>query len=278
MKKYIIIGMTAIILIGVIIIIAITSKKEPDSKPKNATSINLFQDKEVSFTSEEIIIAAKNSELYKDSYNYTQTENSILIKINDQEASINIIDNYYSFKVLKTNQDYDEFLNAYGAIIDATQTKYNQEYGYYNETYKKLINQEVVALGTYYETTSEHTLININFNHVLAVPFSNKTYTTSSFIPVTENNYEININQLNLNQINHAYSEGINWFSVCGKAINKTKGTRNITINIYDENYNQLDQRTQQIDNKQISSFCANFDTTQTEYNYENIKYITYSN
>lgn len=257
MKKVII--TISILIIFVTAIILYINLKPNSAETKENKLENLFENKNVSFTSQDIIKNINNSQLWNKKAILTTDEDKFIIKYENKEYPIIIQDNSYYFKISNTENNKNVILDCFGAIIDITQNLQNINLGTYNETYQKNVNLEIKTNGINVYQDTQYLEIYYEFTEPQPTYALKHSYQFSEIIPISElTEIAIENAQYKITSLSSGYSVDINTFSICGNIFNQTNQPHELLLTIYNNDQTKIQTEKITILESTQTDFCTN--------------------
>lgn len=257
MKKVII--TISILIIFVTAIILYINLKPNSAETKENKLENLFENKNVSFTSQDIIKNINNSQLWNKKAILTTDEDKFIIKYENKEYPIIIQDNSYYFKISNTENNKNVILDCFGAIIDITQNLQNINLGTYNETYQKNVNLEIKTNGINVYQDTQYLEIYYEFTEPQPTYVLKHSYQFSEIIPISElTEIAIENAQYKITSLSSGYSVDINTFSICGNIFNQTNQPHELLLTIYNNDQTKIQTEKITILESTQTDFCTN--------------------
>lgn len=270
MKKVII--TISILIIFVTAIILYINLKPNSAETKENKLENLFENKNVSFTSQDIIKNINNSQLWNKKAILTTDEDKFIIKYENKEYPIIIQDNSYYFKISNTENNKNVILDCFGAIIDITQNLQNINLGTYNETYQKNVNLEIKTNGINVYQDTQYLEIYYEFTEPQPTYALKHSYQFSEIIPISDlDEIAIENDQFKITSLSSGYSVDINTFSICGNIFNQTNQPHEFLLTIYNNDQSKIQTEKITILESTQTDFCTNTileSLTNQEINY----------
>lgn len=257
MKKVII--TISILIICVTAILLYINLKPNSAETKESKLVNLFENKNVSFTSQDIIKNINNSQLWNKKAILTTDEDKFIIKYENKEYPIIIQDNSYYFKISNTENNKNVILDCFGAIIDITQNLQNINLGTYNETYQKNVNLEIKTNGINVYQDTQYLEIYYEFTEPQPTYVLKHSYQFSEIIPISElTEIAIENAQYKITSLSSGYSVDINTFSICGNIFNQTNQPHELLLTIYNNDQTKIQTEKITILESTQTDFCTN--------------------
>lgn len=257
MKKVII--TISILIIFVTAIILYINLKPNSAETKENKLENLFENKNVSFTSQDIIKNINNSQLWNKKAILTTDEDKFIIKYENKEYPIIIQDNSYYFKISNTENNKNVILDCFGAIIDITQNLQNINLGTYNETYQKNVNLEIKTNGINVYQDTQYLEIYYEFTEPQPTYALKHSYQFSEIIPISDlDEIAIENDQFKITSLSSGYSVDINTFSICGNIFNQTNQPHEFLLTIYNNDQSKIQTEKITILESTQTDFCTN--------------------
>lgn len=257
MKKVII--TISILIIFVTAIILYINLKPNSAETKENKLENLFENKNVSFTSQDIIKNINNSQLWNKKAILTTDEDKFIIKYENKEYPIIIQDSSYYFKISNTENNKNVILDCFGAIIDITQNLQNINLGTYNETYQKNVNLEIKTNGINVYQDTQYLEIYYEFTEPQPTYVLKHSYQFSEIIPISElTEIAIENAQYKITSLSSGYSIDINTFSICGNIFNQTNQPHEFLLTIYNNDQTKIQTEKITILESTQTDFCTN--------------------
>lgn len=257
MKKVII--TISILIIFVTAIILYINLKPNSAETKENKLENLFENKNVSFTSQDIIKNINNSQLWNKKAILTTDEDKFIIKYENKEYPIIIQDSSYYFKISNTENNKNVILDCFGAIIDITQNLQNINLGTYNETYQKNVNLEIKTNGINVYQDTQYLEIYYEFTEPQPTYVLKHSYQFSEIIPISElTEIAIENAQYKITSLSSGYSVDINTFSICGNIFNQTNQPHELLLTIYNNDQTKIQTEKITILESTQTDFCTN--------------------